>query len=771
MDSKRPPPAAAAANAQIFGAAVRNHQSGRLADAEKLYREILTRDPAHVGSLHFLGLLAHQTGRNAEAADLIGRSIARDPAIPDGHYHMGLVQSALGRHDAAAEHFTKAIALRPDHAEAHMDLGTARKRQCRPDDALASYRRALELRPDAAQIRYNLANLLAEQGRLDEAVAEYQHALRLAPTMATIHHNLAAALLAQNNLVGAVAEYQEALRCDPKLIDAGRNIARMIDRILAAVRAGGGMAAKTVFVQCVESLTVIPDALDLRAPLIEALTEPWGRPSDLLGVAKAVLRKSPAIRGAIERAQKSWPTRLDATQLFAGTDRAAVADDALFACLLESTRLSDIGMERVLTSLRAIMLDEATAATADAADESWLAFHAAVARQCYLNDYVWDFAEAELVRAQALRDRLAAALQAGDDIAPAWLVAVAAYFPLGTVADSARLLDRSWPAQIAALLTQQIAEPAEEERLRATIPRLTPIEDGVSLAVQQQYAENPYPHWVRLPLMDKPATLDEQLGALFPHLPFRKLGTREAEILIAGCGTGQQALDAANLFAAARLLAIDLSVPSLAFAKRKARELGLSNIAFAQADILGLGALDRTFDSIEAMGVLHHLADPWAGWKVLLGRLAPGGVMRIGLYSELGRQDIVKARKLVAARGYRATAPDIRRARQELIAVAAEQQLVFVRNSWDFFSISECRDLLFHVQEHRMTLPQIKTFLAAQDLQFLGFELAEPLWRAYGARFPADAARTDLDNWHRFETENPRSFQGMYQFWVQKPVP
>jgi Tfp pilus assembly protein PilF/SAM-dependent methyltransferase len=769
MIAKRPPPAATAASAPMFGAAVRHHQSGQLVEAERLYREILARDPAHVGSLHFLGLLAHQTGRNAEAADLIGRSIARDPAIPGGHYHMGLVQSALGQLDAAAAHFTKAIELRPDHAEAHMDLGTARKRQGRADEALASYRRAVALRPDAAQIRYNLANLLADQGQLDEAVGEYQRALRLAPTVATIHHNLAAALLAQNNLVGAVAEYQEALRCG--LADAGRNIARLVDRVLAAVRAGGGMAAKTLFVRCVENLTLIPDELDLRAPLIEALAQPWARPSDLLGVATAVLRKSPALRGAVERARQSGPGRVGAAQLFAGVDRAALEGDALLRGLLEATRLADIGIERVLTNLRAIMLDDVTAAAATAAtDESALAFHAALARQCYLNDYVWDFTEAELMRAQDLHDRLAAALRAGDEVRPAWLVAVATYFPLAVVPGGAALLDRTWPAPVAALVTQQIAEPAEEARLRASIPRLTPIEDAVSRAVEQQYAENPYPHWVRLPLMDKPSTLDDHLGALFPHVPFRKLGKPAADILIAGCGTGQQALDAANLYAAAQLLAIDLSLPSLAFAKRKARELGLGNITFAQADILGLGALERSFDSIEAMGVLHHLADPWAGWKLLLARLAPGGVMRIGLYSELGRQNIVKARQLVAARGYGATATEIRRARQDLIAIAADQQLLFVRDSWDFFSISECRDLLFHVQEHRMTLPQIKAFLAAENLHFLGFELVEPLWLAYGARFPDDPARTDLDNWHRFETENPRSFEGMYQFWVQKPA-
>jgi tetratricopeptide (TPR) repeat protein/SAM-dependent methyltransferase len=768
MTSKSAPPAIA----EIFGVAVRNHQSGRLPDAEALYRRVLAQDRAHVGSLHLLGLLAHQTGRNDEAASLIGEALSLDDAIPDAHYHMGLVQSTLGRFDAAATHFARAVALKPGEPQAHLDLGTTLKRLDRPNESLASYRRALALRPDSPQIHYAIANLLAEQGELDAAIASYQHALRLAPGAAAIHHNLAAALLAQNNLVGAVAEYQEALRCDPKLADAGRNIGRVIGRIAAAVRAGGGTAAKQLFVSCVEKLDLVPDDVDLRGPLIEALTEPWARPSDLLGVAKAVLRKSPAMRDAIERARQSWPARLTSAQLFANADRAAVTDDELLRCLLASTRVSDVRFERVLTNLRAILLDEAAAAAAgepaDLAIE--LAFPAALARQCYLNDYVYSLADGELARAQALRERLAAALHTGAPIPPAWLVAVASYFPLRTLPDGERLLAQSWPPAVADLLDQQIAQPGEEMRLRASMPQLTAIADRVSREVERQYAENPYPNWVRLPLTDAPATLDDYLAGLFPRAPFRRIGKRAAEILIAGCGTGQQALDAANLFAASRLLAVDLSLPSLAFAKRKARELGVGNIEFAQADILELGALGRTFDSIEAMGVLHHLADPWAGWAVLLGRLAPGGVMRVGLYSELARQDIVAARKIIAERGYGATADDIRRARQELIAIAAEHQLLFVRDSWDFYSISECRDLLFHVQEHRMRLPQIKAFLAEQRLTFLGFETAEPLARAYAARFPADPARIDLDNWHAFETGNPRSFVGMYHFWIQKPA-
>jgi hypothetical protein len=91
-----------------------------------------------------------------------------------------------------------------------------------------------------------------------------------------------------------------------------------------------------------------------------------------------------------------------------------------------------------------------------------------------------------------------------------------------------------------------------------------------------------------------------------------------------------------------------------------------------------------------------------------------------------------------------------------------------LRHFTDFFSLSECRDLLFHVQEHRFTLPQIKTLLAANGLRIIGFEHDAATREKYRARFPADEATIDLDLWHAFEQDNPDTFRGMYQFWVQK---
>ena len=159
----------------------------------------------------------------------------------------------------------------------------------------------------------------------------------------------------------------------------------------------------------------------------------------------------------------------------------------------------------------------------------------------------------------------------------------------------------------------------------------------------------------------------------------------------------------------ARVLAVDLSLTSLGYAKRKALELGLTAIEFAQADLLELGTIGRSFDVVECSGVLHHLADPFAGWRVLLSLLRPGGFMMLGLYSEAARRGIVEARRRIAQWGYGASADDIRRCRQDLLDLDKSPDLA-IANADDFFGVSSCRDLLFHAQEHGQSCPLLPRF-------------------------------------------------------------
>ncbi len=240
---------------------------------------------------------------------------------------------------------------------------------------------------------------------------------------------------------------------------------------------------------------------------------------------------------------------------------------------------------------------------------------------------------------------------------------------------------------------------------------------------------------------------------------------------MAGCGTGQHALVTASRFLNPRVLAVDLSLSSLSYASRKTKEFGFPNFEYAQADIMELGNLGRRFDLIGCAGVLHHLGDPLAGWRILVDLLRPGGLMKIGLYSETARQDIVSGRALIAEKGYTTSPDDIRRCRQDIIAMAEDgnPKMASICNKRDFFSLSDCRDLLFHVQEHRFTLPQIEAALKDLKLDFLGFEIPnQSLLTKFRESHPSSCALTSLSLWHEFELENPGTFQGMYQFWCKK---
>ena len=111
---------------------------------------------------------------------------------------------------------------------------------------------------------------------------------------------------------------------------------------------------------------------------------------------------------------------------------------------------------------------------------------------------------------------------------------------------------------------------------------------------------------------------------------------------------------------------------------------------------------------------------------------------------------------------------------------AGDGSLLKSLTQWtDYYTTSECRDLLFHPQEHRMTLPEIKSFLEANGVQFAGFIQDSLTFGRFAARFPEQEAMsgfqrwrafTDLDRWHLFETEAPDTFVGMYRFWVHKPA-
>ena len=521
--------------------------------------------------------------------------------------------------------------------------------------------------------------------------------------------------------------------------------------------------AKRLFAAVARQLRWTGDGGGIRQVMTRALSEPWTRPAKLAPAASEIIKLHPVTGSMIARAAAAWPRLLPATELYGADGLSALAADTLLQALLCATPNCDIGLENFLTNTRRLLL---AAAQSGEDQPQALAFHAALARQCFINEYVFALSEDEAREAEILRGQVAGALETGAPLSPLAVAALASYFPLHAVPQASRLLARQWPEPILVLLTQQIREPEEERQLAGALTALTGIDDDVSRIVQAQYEENPYPRWLTSAPPEERVPLFFELSQKFA-IPFaRPNHTGHDDILVAGCGTGQNAIEWALKYAGAELLAVDLSRASLGYAARKARELQLGAITFAQADILEMGSLVRRFDAIECAGVLHHLADPWSGWKSLLALLKPGGFMFLGLYSRTGRANIAKARDRIADTGYPASASGIRHCRQALLARQADFEATVT--SEDFFSVSACRDLIFHVQEQGTGLDEIAAFLTENGLALLGFELEGPVRQAYLARHPGDPQTTDLKKWQHFEAENPDIFAGMYQFWVQK---
>ena len=538
---------------------------------------------------------------------------------------------------------------------------------------------------------------------------------------------------------------------------------------ISSLRAKETPAAKALFVGLVKMRPSYNNRF-VRQYLIRALSDPWCRTGQLVPASLVLIKSNREAGQCIERAVASWPTALSKEDLFGTEGLAALATDDLLSAVLENTPAAGLEFEHFLAlARRALLLDVLASQSPDKADSLLLRFCCAIARQCYINEYIYNCTTEEYDGVTWLRDAISKRITEAKPVPGVWVAAFACYSPLSLLRDCQHLASVMTEPPLAGLFSQQVREPIQENNYRATLQKLTPIDDETSRLVCSQYEENPYPRWVRSPSTDGvvpfSAFLASELGLRSTRFACKD---DNIDVLIAGCGTGQQSIQTAQRFPAARILAVDLSTASLAYAKRKARELGIVNIEYAQADILRLESICRTFDFIECVGVLHHLEDPVAGWRVLRSILRPGGVMHIGLYSELARRDIAAAQDLIVAQGYEATTEGIRQFRLDLQLVDRWRPFRSLTATEDFYDTSGCRDLLFHAKEHRFTLRQIKESLVELELDFLKFNVDLAVQQRYSLQYPGELARADLNCWTQFEVENPSTFLGMYNFYVHR---
>ena len=679
-------------------------------------------------------LLEHfQAGRYIDAEKL-ALSITQE--FPKNRFAWKVLAAVLkqnGRTKEALIVCQKSVQLDPQDAEAHNNLGILLQVQDKLEEAGESYKKAIALKPDYVMAHCNLGILLQIHGKLKEAGESYKKAIALKPDYAQAHNNLGVVLKDLGKLGEACSAFIQAINLNPYSSDTYANL---------------GVAIRNVRFNS-SNVKLYPLLIRLLS------TENFVRPVNLAPSILSLLQHDPLIKNLL--LEENFANSLkDVNSIIVSLDKLKLLHHLMRLC-----PLPNLQFEKFFVNIRRLLLTNLDNIKGSA---ELIYFLSTLSIHCYTNEYVYIEKDEETKLVENLETEIMQTIKKSEQPEAKKILCLASYRPLHQY---------NWCQKIGVLdnleevKSRLIEEPYTEKRIVTEIPVLGEISDVVSHKVRAQYEENPYPRWVKTGIPTNAKTISEVCVEEKIHLHSESIKkVINPSILIAGCGTGQHSINTASRFSNCQVTAIDLSLASLAYAKRKTTELGITNLKYLQADILGLDQLEQKFDIIDSVGVLHHMDEPMAGWRVLTDLLKPSGLMRIGLYSELARQHIVEARKEITLMKMGTSKSEMRKFRR-IISESNDKNHQRLTRSKDFFSLSMLRDLIFHVQEHRFTIPQIKNCLEELNLKFCGFTTKDtiPNFKRFHGK---DSDIYDLTLWHQYESTNPQAFAAMYQFWCQK---
>ncbi|MFK7763800.1 MAG: tetratricopeptide repeat protein [Roseobacter sp.] len=710
---------------QALRLAERKFMSGSFTEAEQMYRDVLERFPNNKKAIAAIRRVTSEPHTEVERlTDPTDQDYGRlAKMISNGEF-----PRALSEIQTLQRIYPQSAMLFKLRGAAHSGLGEL-------DIAVACYENAMTFDPHCSKTCHNLGGLLHAVGDVNAAIASFMRALSLQP-------DFPQASLQLGNVLHTTGDARAAIKCYVSALNYKSDFDIALYNFGATIKSAHFDKAA-------------PEVSDALLKLLEKGT--FMRPADVAAAAINLVQFEPAIELALDwQAKGVLSDNLEDVVHALGSIPLLVKIMAL--CPLPNSIL-----EKLLTDIRATLLAEWNTLNLT---ENAREFCKALALQCYTNEYIYTVTGVESERLLALQTYVSSQIAKGQTVAT---------LPLSILASYRSLSDMSWSkdivptVEIETLFQRQIREPGRQAQQLQQIKVFQEISDMTSSRVRDQYEENPYPRWIHCHIGLKAIKFAEALKRRQLRFECCDVTQSEApEILIAGCGTGQTAIETAAEIGNCSIQAVDLSMSSLTYAKFKADQLGFNQIDFMQADILDLSKMGRRFDFIESTGVLHHMEEPMAGWRILESCLKPGGMMKIALYSETARKTVALAREEIARLEIPARPVEMKQYRQRILT-HTDPKFQALSGFSDFYALSEFRDLLFHEQEHQFTLQQLKECLEELNLNFCGFE-AGIVTEGFKAQFGDDSAPYDLDLWCDFETENPNSFVGMYQFWCQKPV-
>ncbi len=722
-----------------FDLAIKSHFQNDLKNAEILYKKVLDINPKNLSACNNLGIILTSLNNIKDAEKYYLKAIKINPNYADANYNIAGLYKSTGKIHDSIKYYEKTILINPNYADAYNNIGLIHFEKGENIIAKKYFEKAITIKPQSVNALNNLGIIFDTINQYENAINCYNKAISIDKFNSNALNNAAISYSKIGKEEISINYFLKVIKAEPRNIYFLNSITNMFVNL--KITSDTKINQNNLFnllLFLFQNDNINHDDVSNHVILFS------------LGLNEIELEN-------LANSDNNLINDINIQNLF---------NNKLFLLFLKKKLNTNLNLEMVLIKIRKEIIETLFKNKKNNLN-NYLDFIIALSEQCWLNEYIFPQTEKEI----DLENKLINKIEKNEKINELEISILSCFSALKKSNSIFRKLKnfKSKNKLFNELILSQIIEPLQEENLKKSIKNYKNINDEVSKKVKMQYEENPYPRWKCCNSnisQNYTKCINDDINPYV--LPFNEK-IYEPDVLIAGCGTGKHAISASR-YKDAKILAIDLSLSSLAYAKRKILDLNYKNFDFLAADILEIKNLGKKFDIIECVGTLHHMEKPILGLEALLNLLKTNGFLKIGLYSKIAREPIINFRKNLLNKKSKKKIDNIMFLRKEIIENRAnDKYFKKITNSKDFYSRSNLRDLLFHIHEHQFTIGEIKEIVENYKLEFLNFIITDPLIKLkYLKNFPDDVMQNSLNNWEKFETDNPNIFNGMYQFWLKK---
>ena len=732
----------------------------KIEDARSYFNKALTLKPDDYEVIKDLGNTYQAVGDINSAKNFYKKAIEINSSFAPALTNLGSIEIKTGNKEEGLSLLIKATESDPQSAPAWGNLGNGYVQLEKYEEAQNCCEKAININPELHNYYYRLAKKLIKTNKLKGAEMILKKIIEIKTNFFLGYLSLGTVLFKLNNLKEAKFYTYKAIEINPEEGYSYLNLGEIYLR--------NGEIEKS-FDCFYKAIILSPNNKIIQDKNVNFLIS-----SDLSKINKNNLRDILILllekdhinhENLLPALNKYYHVKINDYEYISGQKSThkqkinTIINDQLIRISLRKLVLKSIFWERLFIQIREyICLNHHNIFKNK---KIKLSFITALASQCFLNEYIYSTTDSEDLSIE----KIIMKFKENSYINELDIALLGCYFPLYKFP---KLKDIQTSNQdLKNLLQLQLNEPLKEIELTKSIKKIGIIHDNISQKVREQYESNPYPRWNSLVKPHKVNYLEAINSEIFPNTITTYIDPNPLKILIAGCGTGYQ-IHQAQRYNNSQITAIDLSTASLAYAQRKITEMNIPNVELIQMDILELHLLKKKFDIIECGGVLHHMNDPSIGLKSLSDSLKIKGFMKLGLYSELARKNVVKAREYLKMENKANFNKKNMNSLRKGIMNRDFPELISLTNTHDFYTSSMFRDLCFHVHEHRFKIFEIEKILNFLNLKFLGFVISNSIKSQYINCYKEDKSLINLKNWSSYEENHPNTFKGMYNFWVCK---